>query len=185
MKNKNNGFTLIELLLGIAIITILLGQAIPSFNQLIEKRKATANVQRLMQTLQFSRTTAITENTTVTVCPTSDGLNCSSNWSDGYLSFKDINNNRTFDSGDEKLVEYLTHDTKSQTSWRAFGVRSSLQWLPTGITNHQNGSFELCYDSKAELARGLFITKAGRIRNSKDRDGDGIHENATGSRIRC
>ncbi len=105
MKNKNNGFTLIELLLGIAIITILLGQAIPSFNQLIEKRKATANVQRLMQTLQLSRTTAITENTTVTICPTSDGLNCSSNWSDGYLSFKDINNNRTFDSGDEKLVE--------------------------------------------------------------------------------
>lgn len=185
MNTKNKGFTLIELMLVLAIAMIILGQAIPSFSAFIEKRKVSSNVQKLMQVLQLSRTAAITDNVPVTVCPTDDGLRCSSNWSNGYLSFKDMNSNRTFDSGDEKLIEQLISDDKSEISWRAFGVRSSLQWLPTGITNHQNGSFELCYDNKAKLARGLFITKAGRIRNSKDRDGDGIHENASGSRISC
>ncbi len=185
MKNNTGAFTLIELLLAIAIAAIILGQAVPSFTAMIEKRKASANVQRLLQTLQLSRTVAITENIPVTICPTNDGFNCSSNWSEGYIAFKDVNNNRSKDKGDEVLFQFQTQDQNSKVSWRAFGVRSSIQWQPTGITNHQNGSFELCYGDKAELARGLFITKAGRIRNSKDLDNDGVHENATGSRINC
>ncbi len=185
MKNNTQGFTLIELLITLSIASILLSQALPSFNQFLDQRKVSAHTQRLAQVIKLSRTVAVTESQIVTLCPTQNGHSCSANWSDGYLSFKDDNGNRQLDHNEEKLFEYLSTDKNSQVSWRAFGVRKSLQWLQTGITNHQNGSFELCYKSIPELSRGLFITKPGRIRYSKDNNGDGIHENATGGVIRC
>jgi type IV fimbrial biogenesis protein FimT len=185
MKHKTTGFTLIELILTLSIVSIILSLAIPSFTQFLDKSKVRANTQRLVQVLQLSRTTAISENVLVTVCPTDNGADCRSDWSQGYMSFKDNDGNRSFDSIDEKLFEFISNDEKSVISWRAFGIKSSLQWLTTGITNHQNGTFELCYDNNAELARGLFITKAGRIRYSKDTDNNGIHESTSGGTIDC
>jgi len=185
MKQSSAGFTLIELLITISIISILLGYALPSFSDLLEKKKVDANVQRLTQTLQLSRIKAINENIKVTLCPINQNLVCSSDWSTGYMSFIDKDGDRQYGGQDELLLEFYSQDEKAQLSWRAFGHRRSLQWLETGITNHQNGSFELCYDGDEKKSRALFLTKAGRIRFSKDTNGDGIHENSKGSPISC
>jgi len=162
-----------------------MGLVVPSFDDFLDRRKVSVNVQRLTQTLQLSRTTAVTENVKVTICPVNRSLLCSSDWSTGYISFVDKNGDRQYDAGDTLLYQFYSEDERSRLSWRAFGARKSLQWLETGITNHQNGSFELCYDNKADNARGLFLTKAGRIRFSKDTNGDGLHENSTGKPINC
>jgi len=185
MKRAITGFTLIELLITISIISILFGYALPSFADLLEKKKVDANVQRLTQVLQLSRTKAITENIKVTLCPVNQSLVCSSNWSSGYISFIDKNGDRQYGGDDELLFEFYSQDEKARLSWRAFGHRRSLQWLETGITNHQNGTFELCYDDDDKKSRALFLTKAGRIRFSKDTNGDGIHENSRGAAISC
>lgn len=185
MKQQNTAFTLIELLVTISIIFILLGYALPSFIELLERKKVSANVQRLAQTLQLSRIKAITDNVKVTLCPIDNSLDCSSNWSTGYMSFIDKNGDRQYNNNDIILFQFNSEDESFILSWRAFGIRSSLQWLETGITNHQNGSFELCYSDKADKSRGLFLTKTGRIRYSKDTNGDNIHENSTGGSINC
>ncbi len=185
MKTTNLAFTLIELLIALLILSILLSLALPSFGNLLERKKVSANVERLVHTLQQSRLRAITDNVKVTICPTVDGLNCSNNWSKGYMSFVDQNGNRQFDVTDSILFQYHSFDQQSELHWRAFGIRKSLQWLDTGITNHQNGTFTVCYAKKLENARGLFLTKAGRIRYSRDNNGDGYHENATGAALRC
>ena len=101
------------------------------------------------------------------------------------MSFIDKNGDRQYNNDDTLLYQFYSEDEKSTLTWRAFGHRKSLQWLETGITNHQNGSFEFCYAGKADKARGLFLTKAGRIRFSKDSNGDNIHENSTGKPISC
>ena len=182
---KKTGFTLIELLMVISIMAILLGVALPSFSNLLERKKVSSNVQRLIQTLQMSRLKSITDNVKVTICPVNKSLNCASDWSKGYISFVDADGDRQYNGDDQLLFQFYSEDEKSRLSWRAFGHKKSLQWLETGITNHQNGSFEFCYNDDLKLARGLYITKAGRVRYSKDSNGDGIHEKVNGSPINC
>jgi len=185
MPYTSKAYTLIELLITLSIISILLGYALPAFSNLLDKSNVDANSQRLVQVLQLARTTAITNNRKVTLCPTETGNNCSSDWSKGYVAFTDLNGDREINEQDEILFQFISIDQKTSLSWKAFGHKKSLQWLQTGITNHQNGSFELCYDNKEKLARGLFITKAGRIRFSKDTNGDELHENSIGGSIKC
>jgi len=185
MKPSNNGFTLIELLISISIIAITLNLAIPSFAEIMDRSKVSANIQRLTQTLQSSRLKAISTNNKVTVCPIGNSPVCSNDWSAGYMSFVDYNGDRKYNENDELLSLYYSEDEKFSLNWKAFGYKNSLQWTGTGITNHQNGSFELCYDNKANKSRALFLTKAGRIRQSDDSDGDDIHENSTGGPINC
>lgn len=185
MEINNKAFTLIELILSIAIIGILAGTAIPSFNDFLERRKVSANLQSFVKAIQISRLTAITENKRVTVCPTSNGIQCGADWSAGLLSFVDEDEDRLYDAEDTLLFASKQSDQNFSVTWKAFGVKKSLQWLPTGITNHQNGSFELCYDGKPEHARALILTKAGRLRYSKDSDGDQIHEKSPGQPINC
>jgi len=185
MNQKITAFTLIELLITISIAWILLGVALPSFDEMLDRKKVSANVQRLVKTLQLSRITAINDNVKVTLCPINHSLDCSRDWSTGYMAFVDHNGDRQYNDDDRVLYQFSSEDPQATLRFRAFGRRSSLQWLATGITNHQNGSFELCYSDEADKSRALFLTKAGRIRFSKDTDGDNIHENSTGGRIRC
>lgn len=186
MTNKNQfAFTLLELLITLAIIAILANIGVPSFTKLIQHNKVTAEVNQLNGMLQSARNTAITQHKLVTVCPTNNGQSCQKDWSLGYMVFIDNNGDRQYNQDEQLVSQHIIKDKNISLRWRAFGRRTSLQWHQTGITNHQNGSFEFCYKEEPELSRGLFITKAGRIRLSKDKDGDGIHENARDTNIKC
>ncbi len=181
----NTGFTLIELFFVLGLIGLFLTTALPSLEQLVQRSRITAEVTHLRGLLQSARKVAITHSKYVTICPTEDGQNCSKNWSPGYMGFIDSNKDRRYNDGDDLLFQHKLVNQNIKLRWRAFGVRSSLQWHFTGITNHQNGSFEYCYQNEPMLSRGLFVSKAGRIRPSRDTNGDGIHENARGKNIQC
>lgn len=181
----HSAFTLIELLITLALLFILSGMALPSFKELLDNSKLTTQVDGLVKVINLSRTTAISANRKVTICPTEDSKTCLSDWSIGYMSFIDNNGDRKLNDNERVLSFYKNHDEKSTLSWKAFGFRKSLQWLETGITNHQNGSFQFCYNNDASKSRALIITKAGRIRYSKDTDGDDIHENSRGKPLEC
>lgn len=185
MNQRQNGFTIIELIICITIIAILLTIALPSFSNLLIENKVSSQVQKLTQTLQLSRTRAITNNIRVTICPIDKSTTCSKDWSTGYMSFIDINGDRQYNENDTIIFQHTENNKKITLNWRAFGHKRSLQWLATGITNHQNGSFEFCYEGSPKKSRALFITKAGRIRFSKDTDGDEFHENSKGGVITC
>ncbi|MDQ7050585.1 MAG: GspH/FimT family protein [Enterobacterales bacterium] len=185
MLIKKDAFTLIELLISLSIIIILAAIAIPSFDRLVERKSIQAHVENVVKTLSAARLTAVSLNQKVTLCPTDSNNNCSKNWSQGFIAFVDHNGDRQLNDKDEVLINHQFSDRKLTLKWRAFGYKRSLQWLETGITNHQNGTFEFCYGKDPTNGRGIFITKAGRVRYSKDSDGDGIHENATGKPIVC
>ncbi len=183
--SHQSAFTLIELIITLAIIAILANISFPSFNNLIDRTKISAEVNALSGLLRSTRNTAINHSEKVTICPSGNGLICTKEWSQGYMAFIDFNGDRQFNQNDQLLQQHKIENKKISLRWRAFGIRNSLQWHQTGITNHQNGSFEYCYADEPKLARGLFITKAGRVRLSKDTNGDDIHENARGDNIGC
>ena len=151
---------------------------------MLEDTKIKTQVDDLAKVLRVSRTTAVNVNDKVTICPTDDNHKCISDWSAGYMSFIDKNGNRVLDADESILNIYTNKNDESNLSWKAFGHRKSIQWLETGITNHQNGTFYFCHED-ATKSRALIITKAGRIRYSKDSDGDSLHENASGEPLKC
>jgi type IV fimbrial biogenesis protein FimT len=69
-KQKNTGFTLLELLIVIAIMGILAGMAVPSFQSMIETNRLKQAVESFQSDMQFARTEAIKQSVNIIVSRT-------------------------------------------------------------------------------------------------------------------
>jgi type IV fimbrial biogenesis protein FimT len=58
-KHKNAGFTLLELMMVVAIMGVLAGIAIPSYQDMLERNRLKEAVEGLKSDMQFARTEAI------------------------------------------------------------------------------------------------------------------------------
>jgi len=184
------GFTLIELLTSLTVAGLLLGFAFPSFNDLRQQQDSTAAVNQLIGSVQFARSAAITLHRTVTLCPRSkrNPYVCGkrNQWHLGALAFLDQNSSGKVD-GDETLLKRFPALKKgSITYWRSFRNKTYLQINSRGLTNWQNGNILYCPPGdNTRFARQLIINVTGRVRLARDRDGDGIVENARGKPVHC
>lgn len=185
MKTTVRGFTLIELLISLAIGSIALTAGISSLQNLVIDQRVSTQAGQLLQSVHNARQQAILKHKPVTLCGSDDGKTCSGNWSTGHLLFIDQNGDRQLDEDDEILNHVSGSHRQDPIHWRSFHTMATLQFLPTGITNHQNGSFTVCGMSDPEHARAVIITKMGRPRISQDSNGDGIDEGADGRPLRC
>jgi type IV fimbrial biogenesis protein FimT len=90
---KSSGFTMVELMMTIAIGSIVLMLAVPSFRYVTNSNRIAAEINGLLGDLQFARSEAIKEGRTVTVCISSDGSNClnpnPAAWQNGWIVFSD------------------------------------------------------------------------------------------------
>jgi len=80
-----SGFTLPELLIALAILTLLITLAIPSFSSLIKQQQAKTALQQLTHLIAFAREQAIERGEPITLCHSSDQKTCSGRWSDGQI----------------------------------------------------------------------------------------------------
>jgi len=82
------GFTLVELMISITILAILLGMAVPAFNDAVLGGKLSAFSTNLVASTQLARSEAIKRNQTVRMCASSDGTSCgvsSGGWEAGWI----------------------------------------------------------------------------------------------------
>jgi type IV fimbrial biogenesis protein FimT len=63
-----SGFTLIELLITIAIASVLLAVAVPSFNGMIVSNRLTTQANDMVGAINFARSEAIKRNASLTFC---------------------------------------------------------------------------------------------------------------------
>lgn len=73
------GFTLIELMVVVAMLAILAALASPSWTSLIVNNKIRAAVNEWNGSLQFARSEALRQNTTVVICASNNGISCTAN----------------------------------------------------------------------------------------------------------
>ncbi|NIK10155.1 type IV fimbrial biogenesis protein FimT [Xanthomonas arboricola] len=71
------GFTLIEMLVTIAVLAILAAIAAPSFSSLVNSSRLTTQANSMVASLQRARSESIRLNRKVSLCASSDGVNCS------------------------------------------------------------------------------------------------------------
>ena len=85
-NRAQRGFTVVEMMVALAILSVLLCIAVPSFRNagLPSQLRAVAN--GLVAATQIARSEAIKRNTTVQLCVSADGATCGTgNWRQGWI----------------------------------------------------------------------------------------------------
>ena len=131
--NRPDGFTLIELMVTIALMAILLGIAIPSFNNATLNSKLRSYAYALSNSATLARGEAIKRNAPVILCVSSSGTSCGTgSWEQGWIVLFD----RPEDDGGPLVLhrqEPLPTDLKAveesdtdEITFRATGVGATI-----------------------------------------------------------
>lgn len=85
------GFTIIELMVTLVVLGVVLGIAIPSFNQQILNNSSLALGEEVVSAVNFARGEAVRRGRNVTICARADDGSCgsSNDWANGFVVFTD------------------------------------------------------------------------------------------------
>jgi type IV fimbrial biogenesis protein FimT len=124
------GFTLVELLIIMAITVVLLGVAVPAYNDMTLSSRLRAHANELVAGAVLARSEAIKRNSVVRMCVSADGASCSAGgWEQGWLVFHDVNDNGAINAGETMLLRQ-----KAATSgFKINGTVSSVRFQRTGV----------------------------------------------------
>lgn len=186
--SKQKGLTVIELIIALAIMLIVIKMGTSSLKAMALRQYMTTNVNQLISIQRMARQLAMSHKAPVTMCPTINGEHCVSqiNWQQGILVFVDRDGDRIIDRNDKLIKFYKPQHKKIQITWRAAARKRYLQFLANGWTATINGTFRLCFeDESLHYNRAIIVSMSGRTRLSEDRNDDGIHEDASGTKITC
>jgi len=168
MLKNNHAFSLIEMLLVLVIIGIILGLAFPSFSDVLSRNRATVHAQQIATALKLARMAAISRCETVRFCKSRDHKTCSGNWRDGQIILTQNN---------AVLRVFDALPAGDQLFWQSsFSKNDYLEFLPSGNTNAQQGSFYYCPKNISQ-ARAVIIQQTGHMRISD--------KTAKGTKISC
>ena len=187
------GVTLIELMVTVVLVSIILAVGIPSLSWMVKNNRRATQLNILAADMNLARSEAVKRNLTVTVCKrNSDGDDCdnSATWTQGWITFVDMNSNGAFDDDasaplceDDEDCLLRVRDPLTGSNTLAF-PRNRVTYNNRGATG-ATGTFTFCDDRGAAYARAKIISNTGRLRASRDSNDDGVHEDGSGSPLTC
>jgi prepilin-type N-terminal cleavage/methylation domain-containing protein len=160
----NGGFTLLELITTIAVSSILMLVAVPSFNSTLRTNCAVTGANSLLTKLTLARSEAIKRSQSVSMCKSNDGATCVRggpvDWSQGFIMFEDDNNNGALDAGEKIIVAESTPNACCAISANKYS--DYIHFNSEGIVN-SNGSFFVTANSASDVNRTVAVFR-GRVR---------------------
>jgi type IV fimbrial biogenesis protein FimT len=181
LQSRLKGTTLVELMVVVSILAILGTLGVPNFLSILTKSRITSETNQLNGLIRFARFKAIEQEQLAVLCPTSDYSLCNDDWNDPKIVFIDANHNNEREPEEPMLMSM----PKSNNSNQIYSRNRTLKFYESGITASP-ASVRICPDSKeAKYARLLTVSLQGKIKLSRDKNDDGIHENSAGIALSC
>lgn len=179
------GFTLIELLISVMVTVLVLTIGVPSFRNMILDNRQVSELNVLVAELNWARSEAAARNAPVTL------RRSGSTWNQGWQIFVDYDRDGVLDDdGDSVLCEagedcaLRTHDAV-QSGINVQFSRARITYDAQGTTAGYNGTFIFCDARGAKRARGAILSTNGRLKPTRDTNGDHYHEGGDGNALTC
>jgi len=187
--NKEQGFarpqqglTLLEMMVVLALAGIIFGLAVPSAIDMIERNRMTAQLNYMSSVLQYTRFHAVNNHIAASLCPSDDLYTCDiDNWNLPKIVFADHNHNDKRD-----VDEPLLHATSAIPKQIIIhGPKRIVRFYEDGSMGTPASLLFCPKRPKQSLNRALFVSLQGRVRPSKDSNGDQVHERGNGKMLNC
>ena len=174
---KQNGLTVIELLIILAAIAIVVMISVPGSTVVLEHYRLKAASSNLVDSLNLAKQEAVSRNSMVKVCPSSNGRFCRTdgNWSHGWLVYSDGNGDGTvqeiefveaFEAPSQKVRIVGTGAVEDIASFTLAGL------VPANET--QMGSFHICHEGLGSRSKVVSVDEEGWVEVSRTESGDGV-----------
>ncbi|WP_371186360.1 GspH/FimT family pseudopilin [Thalassotalea maritima] len=179
------GVTFIECLVTLAILLIVIRIVMPNFADM--QRRLTIEHEQLkwQRHLALARRQAIRYQTAVVICPKKQQLICVDDWQHGAMSFVDNNGNRQFDDDDRLLAILADVPENIELRWTSLQRNALIVFNSYGLARGYNGTMTLCHRQVASQGRAVIVSSSGRLKASRDYNGDGVHEKRRNVPVRC
>lgn len=176
---QQRGFTLVELLVTVAVLAVLLGIAVPSFQTMMANSQLSSRTNDMVGALSLARSEAIRRGARITLCKSSDGASCSTSgdWAQGWIAFVDATRSGTdasVDSG-ETVIQVHQGNADAVSVKGSSNVSNYVSFASDGRAKlmdgaSQTGTLRACSSSGAvtndSRARSIEISATGRISSS-------------------
>ncbi|MFZ8198155.1 GspH/FimT family pseudopilin [Alteromonas portus] len=178
---SQKGLTLLEMLVAVAVLAIILTTVAPSIQSVLIKNKITADINNLSAVLQRARFTAVDEQASVILCPTTNYTACTNSWKNAMMVFADVNGNGNRDNSETLIV---ASDALNSAN-TIYGITGSITFDEQGGID-KAATITVCpKDNDADYASALLLSLYGRISVAVDSDGDGSKEDLDGDALAC
>jgi type IV fimbrial biogenesis protein FimT len=176
-----HGLSLLELLIALAVVSIVLSIAVPSFNHMLARNRLAVVANELQLALTTARQMAIARNVPVTFCAGSPDTGCNGLWSDGqWVVFIDRDRDSQIDEDADVVRLVMQLPPSSTISLSANGaLRSAVIFRPIGAAETPSGAFaagrvRVCVEKSIRgNATDLVLIGSGRaVPEQHDFDGE-------------
>ncbi len=164
IKHSRYGFTLIELIIALSMLSILTAYAIPNYRAFKQNKTMTAEVNRLVATINYARNKSIMLQEHVILCATNSYVSCDGNsqWHVGWMVFVDHDRNRQYGADDLMLQNEMS--MANGLAAKASNGRPLIRFDQTGFAPGTNLSIRFCDQRGAEFGKAIVVSNAGRPR---------------------
>ncbi|HEU4774898.1 MAG TPA: Tfp pilus assembly protein FimT/FimU [Lysobacter sp.] len=167
MRQEARGFTLIELMVTLAVMAVLMGVGVPSFQHLQQSARTATAFHLLTTSLALARLSAVKNNVPVSVCPSSDGRYCRGDtvWDDGWIVFADPSRAKQPASAEAVLQRF--DRVGPGIALRSTAGRTLVRFHPSGMAQGSNLSVRLCSTKDSTHLGSVIVNNAGRPRSER------------------
>jgi type IV fimbrial biogenesis protein FimT len=170
MKSPLRGFTLIELLVTITVGGILLGIAVPAFNNFVKDDRDASQANSLVSSFNYARSEAVKRASSngITVCPSLDGLQCdpaAASWAEGWIvEYIDPTN-----AANDQVLQAVPALNPVNTVTPVIGPATGITFQSSGLTNAPAPGLviRICDPRGAAFARQVEVLSTGRVAASQ------------------